>query len=150
MTPVDPWAYGALGLIETRGLVAAIEAADAGLKAADVRLLGTEKADAGLVTVKFVGEVAAVKAAVDAGSSAAERSASRSATLSARSRAFMASGRLSRSQPTPSVTVTSMGLAEGWVAGFGSVMAPTLAQSRCAGKYWASDVLAVTSRIRSG
>ncbi len=73
MTPVDPWAYGALGLIETRGLVGAIEAADAGLKAADVRLLGTEKADAGLVTVKFVGEVAAVKAAVDAGSSAAER-----------------------------------------------------------------------------
>jgi ethanolamine utilization protein EutM len=73
VTPVDPWAYGALGLIETRGLVGAIEAADAGLKAADVRLLGTEKADAGLVTVKFVGEVAAVKAAVDAGSSAAER-----------------------------------------------------------------------------
>ena len=72
MTP-DPWAYGALGLIETRGLVGAIEATDAGLKAADVRLLGTEKADAGLVTVKFVGEVAAVKAAVDAGSAAAER-----------------------------------------------------------------------------
>ena len=67
---VDPWAYGALGLIETRGLVGAIEASDAGLKAADVRLLGTEKADAGLVTVKFVGEVAAVKAAVDAGTSA--------------------------------------------------------------------------------
>jgi ethanolamine utilization protein EutM len=73
VTPVDPWAYGALGLIETRGLVGAIEATDAGLKAADVRLLGTEKADAGLVTVKFVGEVAAVKAAVDAGSAAAER-----------------------------------------------------------------------------
>ena len=70
---VDPWAYGALGLIETRGLVGAIEATDAGLKAADVRLLGTEKADAGLVTVKFVGEVAAVKAAVDAGTAAAER-----------------------------------------------------------------------------
>ena len=44
MTPADPWAYGALGLIETRGLVGAIEATDAGLKAADVRLLGTEKA----------------------------------------------------------------------------------------------------------
>ena len=71
--PVDPWAYGALGLIETRGLVGAIEATDAGLKAADVKLLGTEKADAGLVTVKFIGEVAAVKAAVDAGSAAAER-----------------------------------------------------------------------------
>jgi microcompartment protein CcmL/EutN len=70
---LDPWAHGALGLIETRGLVGAIEATDAGLKAADVRLLGTEKADAGLVTVKFVGEVAAVKAAVDAGSAAAER-----------------------------------------------------------------------------
>jgi microcompartment protein CcmL/EutN len=70
---VDPWAHGALGLIETRGLVGAIEATDAGLKAADVRLLGTERADAGLVTVKFIGEVAAVKAAVDAGSAAAER-----------------------------------------------------------------------------
>src|SRR4030095_16666410 len=73
VTPVDPWAYGALGLIETRRLVGAIEATDDGLKEADVRLLGTEKADAGLVTVKFVGEVAAVKAAVDAGSAAAER-----------------------------------------------------------------------------
>jgi microcompartment protein CcmL/EutN len=73
VTQADPWTYGALGLIETRGLVGAIEATDAGLKAADVRLLGTEKADAGLVTVKFVGEVAAVKAAVDAGAAAAER-----------------------------------------------------------------------------
>jgi microcompartment protein CcmL/EutN len=63
----------ALGLIETRGLVGAIEAADAGLKAAQVRLLGTERADAGLVTVKFLGETAAVKAAVDAGAAAAER-----------------------------------------------------------------------------
>ena len=74
--PVDPWAYGALGLIETRGLVGAIEATDAGLKAADVKLLGTEKADAGLVTVKFIGEVAAVKAAVDAGSPFLSSSAS--------------------------------------------------------------------------
>lgn len=73
MTAPDPWAYGALGLIETRGLVGAIEATDAGLKAAEVRLLGTERADAGLVTVKFTGEVAAVKAAVDAGAAAAER-----------------------------------------------------------------------------
>jgi microcompartment protein CcmL/EutN len=72
VTP-DPWAFGALGLIETRGLVGAIEATDAGLKSADVRLLGTEKADAGLVTVKFVGEVAAVKAAVDAAAAAANR-----------------------------------------------------------------------------
>jgi ethanolamine utilization protein EutM len=63
----------ALGLIETKGLVGAIEAADAGLKAADVRFLGSERADAGLVTVLFGGEVAAVKAAVDAGAAAAER-----------------------------------------------------------------------------
>lgn len=63
----------ALGLIETRGLVGALEAADAGAKAANVRLLGAERADAGLVTVKFLGEVAAVRAAVDAGSAAAQR-----------------------------------------------------------------------------
>ena len=68
-----PWSDGALGLIETRGLVGAIEAADAGLKAADVRFLGTERADAGLVTVMFGGEVAAVKSAVDAAAAAAER-----------------------------------------------------------------------------
>jgi ethanolamine utilization protein EutM len=64
---------GALGLVETRGLVGAIEAADAGLKAANVRLLATERADAGLVTVLFGGDVAAVKAAVEAGASAAAR-----------------------------------------------------------------------------
>ncbi len=63
----------ALGLIETRGLVGAIEAADAGLKAADVRFLGREYADAGLVTVMFAGEVAAVRSAVDAGAAAAQR-----------------------------------------------------------------------------
>ncbi|MGQ0767527.1 MAG: BMC domain-containing protein [Gemmatimonadota bacterium] len=63
----------ALGLVETRGLVGALEAADAGAKAANVRLLGAERADAGLVTIKFVGDVAAVKAAVDAGSAAAGR-----------------------------------------------------------------------------
>lgn len=68
-----PWSERALGLIETRGLVGAIEAADAGLKAADVRLLGTERADAGLVTITFGGEVAAVRAAVDAGRAAATR-----------------------------------------------------------------------------
>lgn len=74
MTPADRgWSLDALGLVETRGLVGALEAADAGTKAADVRLLGTERADAGLVTVKFLGEVAAVKAAVDAGAAAAQR-----------------------------------------------------------------------------
>lgn len=66
--------YGrALGLIETRGLVGAIEAGDAGTKAAPVELASTEYADAGLVTVRFRGSVAAVKAAVDAGAAAAER-----------------------------------------------------------------------------
>ncbi len=63
----------ALGLIETRGLVGAVEAADAGTKAAPVEFAGREYADAGLVTVLFTGEVAAVKAAVDAGAAAAER-----------------------------------------------------------------------------
>ena len=67
------WSDQALGLVETRGLVGAIEAADAGLKSADVRFRGSERADAGLVTVMFGGEVAAVKAAVDAGAAAAER-----------------------------------------------------------------------------
>ncbi len=74
MTPAERgWSLDALGLIETRGLVGALEAADAGVKAANVRLLGTERADAGLVTVKFLGDVAAVKAAVDAGAAAASR-----------------------------------------------------------------------------
>jgi microcompartment protein CcmL/EutN len=63
----------ALGLIETRGLVGAIEAADAATKAADVELLGRERADAGLMTIKLRGDVAAVKAAVDAGAAAAQR-----------------------------------------------------------------------------
>jgi len=67
------WTEKALGLVETKGLVGALEAADAGLKAADVRLLGSERADAGLVTVMFGGDVAAVRAAVDAGAAAAER-----------------------------------------------------------------------------
>ena len=62
-----------LGLIETWGYVPAIEAADAGTKAADVTLLGYERARAGLITVKFIGDVAAVKAAVTAGSAAAEK-----------------------------------------------------------------------------
>ena len=63
----------ALGMIETRGLVAAIEAADAAVKAANVTLTGHEKVGGGLVTVLFRGDVAAVKAAVDAGSAAAQR-----------------------------------------------------------------------------
>ena len=67
------WVDQALGLVETKGLVGAIEAADAGLKAANVSLLGSERADAGLVTVMFGGDVAAVKAACDAGAAAAER-----------------------------------------------------------------------------
>ncbi|OGU72887.1 MAG: hypothetical protein A2V93_08890 [Ignavibacteria bacterium RBG_16_34_14] len=63
----------ALGLIETRGLVAAIEAADAMLKAANVTLIGKERTDPALITIKVVGETAAVRSAVDAGSAAAKR-----------------------------------------------------------------------------
>jgi len=63
----------ALGMIETRGLVAAIEAADAMVKAAKVTLLGREKVGGGLVTVLVRGEVGAVKAATDAGAAAAQR-----------------------------------------------------------------------------
>ena len=67
------WTEQALGLIETRGLVGAIEAADAGVKAAPVKLLGTERTDPALITVLLGGVVASVKAAVDAGAAAAER-----------------------------------------------------------------------------
>jgi len=63
----------ALGMIETKGLVALIEAADAMLKAANVTLLGWQKIGSGLVTALVVGDVAAVKAAVDAGAAAAGR-----------------------------------------------------------------------------
>jgi microcompartment protein CcmL/EutN len=63
----------ALGLIETKGLVGAIEAADAMAKAADVKIVGKEKVSAALMVIKIVGEVAAVKSAVDAGSVAAQR-----------------------------------------------------------------------------
>ena len=62
-----------LGLIETWGLIPAIEAADAGVKSADVTLLGYEIIKVALVTVKFSGNVAAVKAAVDAGAVAAKK-----------------------------------------------------------------------------
>ena len=60
-----------LGMVETRGLTAAIEAADAMVKAAEVTLVGTEKIGSGLVTVMVRGDVGAVKAATEAGSSAA-------------------------------------------------------------------------------
>lgn len=63
----------ALGMIETRGLLASIEAADAMLKAADVTLLDRTKVGGGLVTISVTGDVAAIKAAVDAGAAAAER-----------------------------------------------------------------------------
>ncbi len=61
----------ALGMVETRGLVAAIEAADAMLKAANVELVGTEKIGSGLVSVMVRGDVGAVKAAVETGAQAA-------------------------------------------------------------------------------
>src|SRR5215475_1925382 len=63
----------ALGMIETKGLVALVEASDAMLKAANVTLLGWNKIGSGLVTAFVVGDVAAVKAAVDAGAAAAGR-----------------------------------------------------------------------------
>ena len=63
----------ALGMVETRGLVAAIEASDQMVKAADVTLIGTEKIGSGLVSVMVRGDVGAVKASVDAGAAAAER-----------------------------------------------------------------------------
>jgi microcompartment protein CcmL/EutN len=66
-------AQQALGMIETRGLVAATEAADAMLKAANVQLIGTEKIGSGLVTVMVGGDVGAVKAAVEAGEAVAQR-----------------------------------------------------------------------------
>ncbi len=63
----------ALGMVETRGLTAAIEAADAMVKAAEVTLIGTEKIGSGLVSVMVRGDVGAVKAAVEAGSSSASQ-----------------------------------------------------------------------------
>ena len=63
----------ALGIIETRGLVAAIEAADAMLKAANVQLVGTEKIGSGLVSVMVRGDVGAVKSAVEAGQTNASK-----------------------------------------------------------------------------
>jgi ethanolamine utilization protein EutM len=63
----------ALGMVETKGLIGAIEAADAMVKAANVRLIGKEQIGSGLVTVMVRGDVGAVKAAVDAGAAAAKR-----------------------------------------------------------------------------
>ena len=63
----------ALGMVETRGRVAAIEAADAMVKAANVQLIGSEKIGSGLVSVMVRGDVGAVKAAVEAGGAAAAR-----------------------------------------------------------------------------
>ncbi|MBA4383265.1 MAG: ethanolamine utilization microcompartment protein EutM [Anaerolinea sp.] len=63
----------ALGMVETRGLVGAIEAADAMVKAANVELIGSEYIGGGFVTVMVRGDVGAVKAATDAGAAAAKR-----------------------------------------------------------------------------
>ena len=63
----------ALGMVETRGLVAAIEAADALVKAANVVLIGTEKIGSGLVSVMVRGDVGAVKSATEAGGNAASK-----------------------------------------------------------------------------
>ena len=63
----------ALGMIETKGLVGAIEAADAMIKSANIELIGYEKIGSGLVTVMVRGDVGAVKASVDAGAVAAEK-----------------------------------------------------------------------------
>lgn len=63
----------ALGMIETKGLVGAIEAADAMTKSANVTLIGYEKIGSGLVTVMVRGDVGVVKASVDAGAAAAEK-----------------------------------------------------------------------------
>ena len=65
--------FEALGMIETKGLIAAVEAADAMVKAANVVLVGKEYIGAGYVTVLVRGDVGAVKAATDAGAAAARR-----------------------------------------------------------------------------
>lgn len=63
----------ALGMIETKGLVALVEACDAMLKSANVTLIGWQKIGSGLVSAMVVGDVAAVRAAIDAGATAASR-----------------------------------------------------------------------------
>ena len=71
-TKTDP-GQAALGMIETRGVVAAVEAADAMVKAANVQIVRQSKAGGGLVAIMIRGEVGAVKAAADAGASAANK-----------------------------------------------------------------------------
>ena len=66
-------AQQAIGMIETKGLISAIEACDAALKAADVKFVRQDKVGSAYVAVQFTGDVAAVKAAVDAGAEAARR-----------------------------------------------------------------------------
>jgi microcompartment protein CcmL/EutN len=70
---MPPAEGSALGLVETKGLIAGIEACDAMLKAANVRLVGIEQTVPALMTVKVVGETAAVRSSVEAGAAAAER-----------------------------------------------------------------------------
>ncbi|MBY7007213.1 propanediol utilization microcompartment protein PduA [Clostridium botulinum] len=65
--------HDALGMVETKGLIGAIEAADAMVKSANVTLVGYEKIGSGLVTVMVRGDVGAVKAATDAGAAAAQK-----------------------------------------------------------------------------
>ena len=72
-TPMADVQMIALGMVETKGLIGAIEAADAMVKAANVRLIGKEQIGSGLVTVFVRGDVGAVKAATDAGAAAAGR-----------------------------------------------------------------------------
>jgi len=66
-------AHAAIGMVETKGVVALIEASDAMLKAANVDMIGWDKVGAGLVTSFVTGDVAAVKAAIDAGATAASK-----------------------------------------------------------------------------
>ena len=73
VTEEKKMAYEALGMVETRGFVAAIDAADAMVNAANVELIGTEKIGSGLVSVMVRGDVGAVKAATESGSAAASK-----------------------------------------------------------------------------
>ena len=96
-----------LGMIETKGLIGAIEAADAMVKSANVQLVGKEQVGGGLVTVMVRGDVGAVKAATDAGAAAAEKVGELiSVHVIARPHtevdAILPHGRLSQSGPAPS------------------------------------------------
>ena len=90
----------ALGMIETKGLVGAIEAADAMVKAANVNLIGKVLVGGGLVTVMVRGDVGAVKAATDAGASAAKRGARARAMARRRSRWSLSNAQCERRRPT--------------------------------------------------